>query len=228
MTRLVLVVLVVAACSKDGTKARAPITQPEEAREPSAYVTPTVYADGTVAHAPGTPEPPRVAAQPDPVIPDAAPPPPPETKAEKRARLAAEAKEAREQAAEERRAAREQAAADKAAAREQAAADRAAAREAAARARAEEKEGAEWVEREMTKLAIRQSAPAQFRQWAAQANVPVDFSTRGPYEMILVVHGDACDEDSLGKFARDAKDLLATAGFMSIECAGGPSISLAH
>lgn len=206
MSRLALVVLVLAACGK-GVTASPP--RDAQVSAPVVFAPPTIY----------------------PAVDDAAVPAPDahvETRAEKRARLAAEAKEAREQAAEERRAAREQAAADKVAAREQAAADRAAAKEDAARERAEAKEGAEWIERETMRLAIRQSAPAQFRQWAAQANVAVDFSTRGPYEMILVLHGETCNEDSLSVFAREASALLTTAGFLSVECAGGPSIKLAH
>lgn len=195
MTRLALVVLVLAACS--GNTAVVPMA------DAAATVHPEEGPGGNV-----------VQPHPAPVIPDAAPPPP-ETRAEKRARLAAEAKEAREQAAEERRVAREQAAADKAAAREQAAAERAAELEAA---------------REEGRHEGRVESITALRAHIADLGVEgLDFSTRGPNDTILSIHSkNGCGQEMLNAFLKmqDPAHPLSSAGFTSVECAGGPSLSL--
>lgn len=146
-------------------------------------------------------------------LPDAAPAPDarPETRAERRERIAAEKAEARALAEEERAAAREA----KRVEREEAAAAR-------QESRVSEAEKKRWMARELAKLAERQQAPATFRYAAAELGVRIDFSTRGPYETTLTLHSAGCGSEMLGLFlSPETVRVLSAIDFMFVECVGG-------
>jgi hypothetical protein len=174
------------------------LTAPDAAPEADYGLTPTVYADGTIARA-GNP-PPVALPPPRPSTPVA---PHVETRAERRAREAAERATARVEAAEARA--------------------RAAAERKVARAR-------ELFEaREEGRAAGRRDGIGMLRAHVMELGVDLDFSTRGPNDTILSIHAPkGCNMQLLEAFLKmqDPAHPLASAGFASIECAGGVSLSL--